>query len=53
MIWLSDMRYFNDLNEVWGSWVSVDHAPVRACVEARLANPNLLVEIQVTAVKKQ
>ena len=47
------MRYFDQLNEVWGQWVDKQNAPVRACVEARLANPAMLVEIQVTAAKKQ
>ncbi len=50
-IWLSDMAYYNDMNSVWDAWIPAGHAPVRACVEAALANPNYKVEIQVQAVK--
>ncbi len=49
-IWLSDMRYFSEMNAVWDAWVSPDNAPTRACVEARLATTEFLVEIRVTAV---
>ena len=36
------------MNIAWNEWVSTDK-PVRATVEARLAKPAMLVEIQVTA----
>ena len=49
MIWVADMRFFQEMNEVWDEWVSPGNAPARACVEARLATPSFLVEIQVTA----
>lgn len=49
MIWVSDMRFFQEMNEVWDGWVSPGNTPARACVEARLATPAFLVEIQVTA----
>ncbi|MFT5721661.1 MAG: enamine deaminase RidA (YjgF/YER057c/UK114 family) [Motiliproteus sp.] len=48
-IWVSDIRQFAQMNEAWDAWVDTDHAPVRACVESRLARPELLVEIQVVA----
>ena len=48
-IWLSDIRYFQAMNEVWDAWVDQDNPPARACVESRLARPELLVEIQVIA----
>jgi enamine deaminase RidA (YjgF/YER057c/UK114 family) len=38
------------MNEEWIPWVG-SHLPVRACIEAKLADPRMLVEIQVTAVK--
>lgn len=47
-IWISDIRYFDAMNVAWDAWVSGD-APARATVEARLARPDLLVEIMVTA----
>lgn len=50
-IWLADMRYLTQMNAVWDAWVDQENAPVRACVEARLANPSLLVEMQVTAAQ--
>ena len=49
-IWLRDIAHFSQMNEVWDQWVDQDNLPVRATVEARLATPELLVEIQVTAL---
>ena len=37
------------MNEVWDAWVDQGNPPARACVESRLARPELLVEIQVIA----
>ena len=51
IIWLSDMRYFAEMNEVWDAWVPEGHAPARACGEAVLARPKLKVEIIVTAAR--
>lgn len=48
MIWVSDIRLRDAMNEEWIRWVG-DHRPARACVEAKLADPAMLVEIQVTA----
>ena len=50
-IWLSDMRYFAEMNEVWDAWVSVGNTPARACIEAKLATPDFLVEVRVTAAQ--
>jgi enamine deaminase RidA (YjgF/YER057c/UK114 family) len=44
-IWLSDMRFFPEMNSVWDQWVVKDSAPARATVESRLATPQHLVEI--------
>lgn len=52
VVWLSDMKYFAELNEVWNAWVPTGHAPARACGEARLAREILKVEIIVTAAVK-
>ncbi|MEP3276880.1 MAG: RidA family protein [Stappiaceae bacterium] len=49
VIWLSDMSYFAEMNEVWDKWVPEGHAPARACGEAKLARPGFSVEIIVTA----
>ena len=49
IVWLADMSDFNDMNSVWNKWVPQGHAPARACGEAKLASPQLKVEIIVTA----
>ena len=48
-IYLRDIKDFVAMNEAWDAWVPEGQAPARACVEARLARPNLLVEISVIA----
>ena len=50
-IWLTDMRTFNDLNEVWDAWIDPANPPARACVESRLAAPGFDVEIGIIAAK--
>jgi enamine deaminase RidA (YjgF/YER057c/UK114 family) len=52
IVWLSDMRYFAEMNEVWDDWMPNGHAPARACGEAKLARDVLHVEIIVTAAEK-
>ncbi len=49
VIWLSDMKHFDEMNAVWDAWVEQGHAPARACGEAKLARPDLQVEMIVTA----
>lgn len=51
VIWLADMGDFAEMNDVWDAWVPEGHAPARACGEAKLARPELLVEMIVTAAK--
>jgi len=48
-VWLSDIRYFDEMNEAWEAWIAKDCAPVRATVEAKLAGPASLDEIMVPA----
>lgn len=48
-VWITDMRHFQAMNEVWNGWVDPANQPARACVEANLARPGLLVEVMVTA----
>ena len=50
-VWLSDMRLFRTHNLAWNDWVDPEHPPVRACVQAELFAPGLLVEIMVTAAR--
>lgn len=48
-IYIKSMDLFAQMNQVWDEWVPDGHAPARACVEARMARPELLVEISVIA----
>jgi enamine deaminase RidA (YjgF/YER057c/UK114 family) len=50
-IWLADIRTFDEMNKVWDAWVSSGNTPARACVEAKLARSNLLVEIGIIAAR--
>ncbi|MBS7544614.1 RidA family protein [Ancylobacter oerskovii] len=49
MIWLADSRDFDAANAVYDAWVAPGEQPVRACVESRLASPEILIEIQASA----
>lgn len=52
-IWLKDIdRDFAGMNAVWAEWAPADALPTRATCEAKLASPDLLVEIIVTAAKR-
>jgi enamine deaminase RidA (YjgF/YER057c/UK114 family) len=51
LIWVRNIRDRDAMNEVWTPWLPKDAAPARACVQAELANPSILVEIMVTACK--
>ena len=48
-IWLTNIGHFAEMNLVWDAWVAEGNAPARACIEARLASPDLLVEIGIVA----
>lgn len=48
-IWLADMSTFAEMNAVWDAWVPEGHAPARATVEAKLADPQFVVEIAIIA----
>lgn len=49
-VWVKDIdRDFADMNAAWNAWVDPDNKPTRATVQATMARPNILVEIQVTA----
>lgn len=50
-IWVTDIRNRAAMNEMWLAWVDPKNMPARACVEAKLADPNALVEIMVIAAK--
>jgi enamine deaminase RidA (YjgF/YER057c/UK114 family) len=50
-IYVRDMKDFAAMNEVWDAWVPAGNCPARATVEARMAAPEYLVEIQIIAAK--
>jgi enamine deaminase RidA (YjgF/YER057c/UK114 family) len=50
-IWVKDIRDRDAMNELWSAWLPAGGAPARACVEANMADPRILVEIMVTACK--
>jgi enamine deaminase RidA (YjgF/YER057c/UK114 family) len=52
-VYIRDMKDFAAMNAVWDAWVPEGHAPARACVEARMARPELLVEVSVVAAEKE
>lgn len=51
-VYIRDMKDFAQMNQVWDDWVIEGFSPARACVEARLARPELLVEVSVIAAVK-
>ncbi|NKB59065.1 MAG: RidA family protein [Alphaproteobacteria bacterium] len=48
-IWLTDIGTWADMNEIWVEWIDPANPPARATVEAKLAVPDLYIEIMVTA----
>jgi enamine deaminase RidA (YjgF/YER057c/UK114 family) len=45
------MGHFAQMNTVWDAWMPEGNAPARACIEARLATPDLLVEVGIIAAR--
>jgi enamine deaminase RidA (YjgF/YER057c/UK114 family) len=48
-IFLADMADFAAMNEIWEKWVPQGATPARATVQARLARPDLKIEIVIVA----
>ncbi|MFC3678371.1 RidA family protein [Ferrovibrio xuzhouensis] len=44
-----DFRDFEIVNRLWDAWVVPGRAPTRTPIEAKLAAPEYLIEIQVSA----
>tara|TARA_Y100001001_G_scaffold140175_1_gene143465 strand:+ start:2131 stop:2487 length:357 start_codon:yes stop_codon:yes gene_type:complete len=51
-IYVRDMKDFAAMNAVYDAWVAEVGKPARACVEARMARPEILVEFSVVAAEK-
>ena len=50
-LWVTDMRNFAAMNEVWDAWIDPANPPVRAGLCSDLAAPDWKVEIMVMAAK--
>jgi len=50
-IYLSDIAGFDEMNAVWDKWVDTANPPARTTVEARLAHPDLFVEMTAVAAR--
>ncbi|MBS1065576.1 RidA family protein [Gluconobacter kondonii] len=50
-IWLKDIADRTALNTLWSAWLPENAAPARACVQAVMADPKILVEIMLTTTK--
>jgi enamine deaminase RidA (YjgF/YER057c/UK114 family) len=50
-IWLRDIADRPVLNRLWEAWLPAGQAPARACVQAVLADPRMLVEIMLVTTK--
>ena len=51
-IYLADIKDFAGMNLAWDEWVAAGNSPPRATVEAKLARPEILVEIVIVAAQK-
>lgn len=53
-IYLKDIEaHFAGMNEVWDRWFPAGSAPARATLEARLCEPEILVEMSVVAALRE
>ena len=50
-VYLSNMKNYADMNRAWDAWVEPGATPPRATIEAKLARPECLVEIQIVAAQ--
>ncbi|MCZ7565927.1 MAG: RidA family protein [Burkholderiales bacterium] len=50
-VWVTDIRNRDGMNAVWTAWVDPRNLPARATVEAKLADPRMLVEVACVAAK--
>ncbi len=50
-IWLKRISDRGAMNAVWQDWLPDGEAPARACVQAEMADPRMLVEIMLVTTK--
>lgn len=46
---VADPRFVGKMNAVWNEWIDQENLPARVCHTAQLANPDVKVEMTVTA----
>ena len=49
-VFLPHITDFDTMNSVYDAWIDPANPPARACVEARLADPDLRVEMTAVAL---
>ena len=50
-VYVSDIRLREAMNVLWTAWLAPGQSPARATVEAKMADPRVLVEIMAIAAK--
>lgn len=50
-IWLKNIEDRAKFNSAWENWLPEGEAPARACVQAVLADPRMLVEVMLVTTK--
>ncbi len=50
-VYVSNIKHYAEMNKAWDAWVEPGTTPPRATIEAKLARPDCLVEIQVIAAQ--
>lgn len=50
-IWLKSIDDREIFNKLWADWLPENLAPARACVQAVLADPKMLVEVMLITTK--
>ncbi len=50
-IWLRDIADRQAFNTLWQAWLPAGEAPARACVQAVMADPKMLVEVMLITTK--
>ncbi len=48
---LKDIRQFPEMNEVWDQWIDKSNLPARTTVQAFMASPGIMVEMNAIAAK--
>jgi enamine deaminase RidA (YjgF/YER057c/UK114 family) len=48
-VFLPQITDFDAMNKVYDNWIDKKNPPIRACVEARLADPDLRIEMTAMA----